>query len=241
MNVFVSSAAVVTAPAVAMNLAPHEPVIDHQGNLARVEQIVDVLRTRYICEGWQMDEAGAARALIYFRRHVEGPPFENEDEDTAAYHQALEFFRSHGQNLDWIHDGNPVGMICGLAKESPRAADLAAVRANVDPIFGLIENHKRANAEYAEAVRDLVPGTLSPDPEKEELFGDREVEARDELATTVPKSLAGLLALLTYVEGVSSGKYSSSGRHDNAFDEDLSNVIVSAQDCLRDHLAGSAV
>jgi hypothetical protein len=224
MNMFVSSAAAAAAPAVAMNLASHEPVVDHKGILARVEQIVDVLRTRYVCEGWEMDEAGAAHALIYFRRHVEGPPFRNEDEDTAAYHQALEFFRSHGQNLDWIHDGNPDGLICGLAKGSPRAGDLAAERANADPILGLIENHKRANAEYSQAIRNLVPGTLNPDPE---------TEARDELATTVPQSLAGLLALLTYVEGVSSGKYSSSGRRDNAFDEDLLNIISSAQDCVR--------
>ncbi|TYL91326.1 hypothetical protein FXB40_28920 [Bradyrhizobium rifense] len=128
MNVFVSSAAVAAAPAIAMNSASHEPVADSQGILARVEQIVDALRTSYICEGWEIDEAGADRALAYFRRHVAGPAFKNEGEDTAAYQQALEFFGSHGQNLDWIHNGNPVGLICGLAKVSPRVGDLAADR-----------------------------------------------------------------------------------------------------------------
>jgi hypothetical protein len=122
MNMFVSSAAVAAAPAVAMNSAAHEPpAIDHRAILARVEQIVDLLRTRFVCEGWRMDEHGAARALDYFRRHVDGPAFTDEDEDTTAYHQALEFFRSHGQNLDWIHDGNVGGMICGLAGHSTRA------------------------------------------------------------------------------------------------------------------------
>lgn len=108
MNMFVSSAAVAAAPAVAMNSAAHEPPsVDHKAILARVEQIVDLLRTRYICEGWKMDEGSAARALDYFKRHVYGPAFKDEDEDTAAYYQALEFFSSHGQSLDWIHGGNP--------------------------------------------------------------------------------------------------------------------------------------
>jgi hypothetical protein len=67
------------------------------------------------------------------------------------------------------------------------------------------------------------------------LFGDREAEARNELASSVPATLAGVLAMLTYVEDVSKGKYSSSGRPDNAFDrDDLLNVIISAQDCLRE-------
>src|SRR5947208_1749242 len=122
MNMFVSSAAVAAAPAVAMNSAAHEPpAIDHKAILARVEQIVDLLRTRYICEGWKMDEHGAARALDYFRRHIEGPPaFKDEDEETSAYHQALEFFSSHGQNLHWIHDGSPGGMSCNLPHHSAR-------------------------------------------------------------------------------------------------------------------------
>ena len=46
--------------------------------------------------------------------------------------------------------------------------------------------------------------------------------------------------MLTYVEDVSNGKYSSYGRPDNAFErDDLLNVIVSAQDCLRE-VPGSA-
>lgn len=86
MNMFVSTAAVAAAPALAMNSAADEPLaIDHKGILARVEQIVDLLRTRYICDGWKMDEDGAARALDDFRRHVHGPAFNDEDEHTAAH------------------------------------------------------------------------------------------------------------------------------------------------------------
>jgi len=84
-----------------------------------------------------------------------------------------------------------------------------------------------------------LPGTFSPDPEKEELYGNRESDARWDLATTVPTTLAGLLAVLKYVEGVSDGKFSPSGRRDNAFDEDLKTILISAQGCLAAHLNAS--
>jgi hypothetical protein len=123
------------AAAVAMNSGAQEPpAIDHKAILARVEEITDVLRTKYVSAGWKIDEDGAERAVAYFRRHVEGPPFKDEDEDTIEYHRAIEFLGSHGQSLDWIHDGNPGGMICRLAKHSQRASVLAAASANADPI-----------------------------------------------------------------------------------------------------------
>lgn len=98
---------------------------DHKAILARVEQIVDLLRTRYVRKGWKMDEDGAACTLAYFRRHVEGPPFENEDQDTTEFTKAGTFVGSHGQSLDWILYGDPSSMICRLAKHSERAIDVA--------------------------------------------------------------------------------------------------------------------
>src|SRR5258705_11317187 len=90
--------------------------------LARVEQIVDLLRTRYVREGWKMDEDGAARTLAYFWRYVEGPPFKDEDEDTTEFHEGVvKFVGSHGQSLDWILDGDPSSMICMLAALSNRS------------------------------------------------------------------------------------------------------------------------
>jgi hypothetical protein len=38
----------------------------------------------------------------------------------------MDFFHSHGQSLDWVFCGDIGGMICGLAKHSERAADVAA-------------------------------------------------------------------------------------------------------------------
>jgi hypothetical protein len=98
---------------------------DHKAILARVEQIVELLRTRHIRKGWKMDEDGAACTLAYFRRHVEGPPFENEDQDTTEFTKACDFVGSHAQSLDWILYGDPSSMICRLAKHSERAIDVA--------------------------------------------------------------------------------------------------------------------
>jgi hypothetical protein len=106
-----------------------------------------------------------------------------------------------------------------------------------DPIFGLIEAHKTANAEYGAALKELVPGTHSPDPEKEMGFGDRERDACWELTTTVPKTLAGALAVLNYIKGVSNGEFSSNGHPDLAFDDDhLLNVLINTGDYLEAHL-----
>ena len=58
------------APAVAAPTNSPDVVVDHRAILARVEEIIDLLRTRHIRDGWQMDEEGASRALAYFRRHV---------------------------------------------------------------------------------------------------------------------------------------------------------------------------
>ncbi|WGR96381.1 hypothetical protein MTX26_17995 [Bradyrhizobium sp. ISRA443] len=62
MNMFVSFAAVAAAPAVALTRLPMGRLRSiTKLSWLRVEQIVDLLRTRYICEGWKMDEDGAAR------------------------------------------------------------------------------------------------------------------------------------------------------------------------------------
>ena len=219
MNMFVSTAAIAAAPAVAAPITSARVEIDNRAIFARVEEIIDVLRTRCVCEGWKIDEDGASRALAYFRRHVQGPAFKDEDEDTAALYQAQEFFRSHGQNLDWIHDGNPGGMICTLAKHSQRASVLTADQANADPIFAVIEADKAARAvtvaavgRYSEFERELqANGRLREKARrKDERRQEKEIEAAINQATVAeadtacallnirPTTLAGVIALLDH-------------------------------------------
>ena len=95
--------------------------IDHKAILSRVEQIVDLLRTRHAREGWKMDEEGATRTLAYFRRRAEGYP-----DDAAEWQASADFIRSHGQSLDWICDGDVGGMICRLAAQATTAKRCSA-------------------------------------------------------------------------------------------------------------------
>ncbi len=131
-------------------------------------------------------------------------------------------------------------IVTGLLKRSdiPRPSMIsAAADAVPDPIFNRIGAHKVANAEYDQALKVIVPGTVDPDPDKEKEFGERERDARWDLTTTVPTTLLGALTVLNYVENVSNGKYSSNGNPDAAFGKDnLMNIIVSTGDCLRNYL-----
>jgi hypothetical protein len=90
-------------------------LIDHRAILARVEQILDLLRTCHVRDGWRLDEEGAERTLRYFRHRADG----GQDDD--RYHElraANEFLYRNGQSLDWVFVGDPRGMICNAAAQS---------------------------------------------------------------------------------------------------------------------------
>jgi hypothetical protein len=87
--------------------------INHHAILARVEQIIDLLRTRHVREGWRLDEEGAARTLRYFRHCADGGR-----DNMAEWGAATDFLYRNGQSLDWVILGNPGGMICHAAAQS---------------------------------------------------------------------------------------------------------------------------
>jgi hypothetical protein len=89
-------------------------------SVARAEQIVELLTVCYVRKGWKIDAAAAKRALAYVRRYAKDGS--DPDDGRAA---AINFFCSHGQSLDWVLAGDIRGMICGLAKHSERAAEVA--------------------------------------------------------------------------------------------------------------------
>jgi hypothetical protein len=91
-------------------------------SLPRAEQIVELLTTCYVREGWKIDKAAAKRALAYVRKYAK----DGSDPDEGR-RVAMDFFHSHGQSLDWVFCGDIGGMICGLAKHSERAAALKPV------------------------------------------------------------------------------------------------------------------
>jgi hypothetical protein len=178
-----------------------------EAQLARLEQAVDVLRTRYVCEGWAIDEAGAERALAYFRK---GCPDDDEEWGSALF-----FMVSHGLSAGWIITGDPYAMIALRASQSKQAA-------KTDPIFEEIEEHKRAYAavnvkvvktdEWEAAIPKEKRKTFRVDEEVFETDDPRwlahrralhalfeaESDAECDLASIVPTTRAGVCALLKY-------------------------------------------
>jgi hypothetical protein len=107
----IGTLAVAAMPAAAA--APAMPIRDSSpaASVVRAEEIVNLLRTCYVREGWKIDEAAAERALAYCRKCAEDGS-DPDDEREAAF----DFFRTHGQSLDWIFDGNVGALICRREK-----------------------------------------------------------------------------------------------------------------------------
>ncbi len=114
--------ALATIPAI----APGSPsmLIDNRAILGRAGYAIDLLRTKYVCEGWHegFDEDGAARALRYFTFVAEHGDHEEDELEMEEFSAALDFLDSHGINLDWIFRGDIGGMIADGASNSARAA-----------------------------------------------------------------------------------------------------------------------
>jgi|SRR5690349_14282288 hypothetical protein len=118
--------------------------------------------------------------------------------------------------------------------------NIAALASFHDPVFSLIERHKRAEADYYSVLKE-VPAARRPGPEMENFYLNREANARQELVATTPTTLAGLYALVAYVDGVSTGEFSPNGKPDIAFDEDdLAAILANARKCLKTHFSASA-
>jgi len=212
MNTIVSlpiAAAVPVASPIAT--PPMSDASSVEAQMARLEQVVNVLRTRHVCEGWTLDEARAERALAYFRK---GCPDDDEEWGSAPH-----FIASHGLSPNWILLGDPSIMIALSASLSSRAAA-------ADPILEAIESHKRAHAAFNEHLsrqsdlEEELPKHLrqtahsawdgpkiveTDDPrwiaaEKASCELDSaETAAAIALIDIVPNTLAGAAALMRYV------------------------------------------
>jgi hypothetical protein len=80
--------------------------------VARAEQIVDLLRTRRICEGWKLDEVRADQFLQNVRR------LDLKAGDTDLEGEIIAWAHDHGQSLDWLLEGDPIRLVCGGAAQS---------------------------------------------------------------------------------------------------------------------------
>jgi hypothetical protein len=107
-----------------------------------------------------------------------------------------------------------------------------------DPVFAAIEKHRKVMKELYEALKPVAWNNGDPDPKKANKYLSREHAVRDELTATAPTTLQGLLAVLTYINGVTNGPLSPYGKRDNTFEQSdtLMDVFANAEKLLADQL-----
>ena len=202
MNMLVKASAIGAAAATSPAMADAASTLDQKPASAivqRAESLIQALRTRHVCDGWHIDEAGAEQMLRYLRALAANQWLDDADGLEAT----CRFLDSHGQSYDWVIAGDSSSMVCAAAARSFRAASVA------DPIFAAIENHKAALEAY-EAVLKLKsehdrlafdkgckPGRRFVGQERR--TGRAEEEAAYALASTAPKTAGGLTALIDYL------------------------------------------
>jgi hypothetical protein len=102
-----SSPSVITSSALSDAIAAAGARLDYRAMFARVEQMIELLRIRYMCAGWNFDEEAAARTLKYFQRMAANPRLDDDDDDDYRKWETVRAFISdHGQSFDWIIYGN---------------------------------------------------------------------------------------------------------------------------------------
>jgi hypothetical protein len=128
---------------------------DREAVLARAEQMVDILRNRFVCVGWheQFDTNRAASFLEAVRQ---------EDYNAEPRDAAGEFVHAWiidpGQSFDWLYLNNPAGLITGAAHRSLPTSPTAT---DEDPIFAAIEAHRKAFFECEQCKIDDDIDSLS--------------------------------------------------------------------------------
>lgn len=137
MNTIVSvaslaSASAMASPALSQEVPSTTAIDDRQRVVGRAEQMVALLRDRFVCAGWheRFDEQRAAKFLDAIRRE----DWSADNDPASPIVRA--WVRDHGQSFDWLYTGDLVSLICGAARRSPIAA---AIPTGTDPIFAAIE------------------------------------------------------------------------------------------------------
>jgi hypothetical protein len=124
-------------PAAALPIAAAAPAIDsREAMVIRAQQMVDLLGTCYVREGWKLDAERGAQFVESVRT------FDENDGDCPKFRTVLDWMHDHGQSLDWLVDGDSAGLI------TARAALRATVGPPIDAeLIALGERLKEASAK----------------------------------------------------------------------------------------------
>jgi hypothetical protein len=132
----VASAAALPALAVpVMALPKGRRGFDRAAMIQRAEQLVEILSTCYVREGWHesLDRNRAAKFLENVRRH------KLSAEDTDLETEIMNWVFDHGQSLDWLLVGDPRGLICAQTPEK-RGPGHASIRPCLAPSYPCVKS-----------------------------------------------------------------------------------------------------
>jgi hypothetical protein len=105
--------------------------------------------------------------------------------------------------------------VCGAVAAA--VVDMPAVAATVpDPIYAAIEEHKAAHIAFSSAV--AVSGVLFPDHPDYQLAnaaaaGDAAMQTAIDITAIVPTTIAGVVALLGYIDAFNRGEIVAGSEH----------------------------
>ena len=152
----VASASVLPALAIPADTSPAAAAEDRPAVIARAEQMVEILRDCFVCDGWHesFDRQRASEFLDAVRQQ------DYSAEDDPKLETITAWVSDHGQSLDWLYFGDPDGLVCRAAGRSSSAA---AISTEQDPVFAVIEEHRQTLrgldelCSKGEGLEQLIP------------------------------------------------------------------------------------
>jgi hypothetical protein len=114
-------------PAAALPTVAAVPAIDsREAMVIRAQQMVDLLGTCYVREGWKLDVERAAQFVESVRT------FDENRGECPKFSVVLDWMHDHGQSFDWLVDGDPTGLITARAAQRATVGDAELLRLGVE-------------------------------------------------------------------------------------------------------------
>jgi hypothetical protein len=189
-----ASSVAIADPVDSPSIAPVPAVESKEAIIARAEELVDVLSTSHVREGWSLDKDRATQFLENVRQ------LDIAAGDTDHERKIIEWVRDHGQSLDWLLCGDPGVMVC-------KAAARSMISNVVDPIFAKVEAHKRAwiNLDPCSDLECAASHRGDKAAERELARLQAALDDATEKLLDPPTTIAGFAAVLAYAADYVSG------------------------------------
>jgi hypothetical protein len=122
-------------PAAALPTAAAPAVDSRDSMVIRAQQMVDLLGTCYVREGWKLDADRAAQ----FVESV--GTFDEDNGECPKFRMVLDWMHDHGQSLDWLADGDIAGLITARAALRATVGDAELLRLGAELEAVIVDWH----------------------------------------------------------------------------------------------------